>query len=241
GVGEYTRRDTTHVDSSMRPTQYDYDRYIWLVQLGNRLNWDHAALKDQNPFRVADPTMTFILLRAHHDLKYLGEQLGLDTGGMAQEVAMLEAGAQSLWNPELQSYDGRDAITGEWTGCISNASFLCWYAGLPSDAQAAHLDRILNTVTYGVPSHDPEAPKFDAKRYWRGPAWGFMNMMIGIGLIENDHPLGEKIRGMTGELISRFGFAEYFDPTDGTPAGGSSFTWTAAVWLTWASPKAGSF
>ena len=63
GVGEYERRDTTHVDGSMRPTKFDYDRYVWLVQMGNRLKWNQQKLLEENPFRIADPTMTFILLR----------------------------------------------------------------------------------------------------------------------------------------------------------------------------------
>ncbi len=234
GVGEYTRRDTTHVDGSMRPTKYDYDRYIWLVQMGRRLNWDQAALLKENPFRVADPTMTFILLRAHRDLLMMGQALGLDTGGMEDEIALLEAGAQSIWNPELGSFDGRDAHTGEWAGCVSNASFLNWYAGVPSDGQRAHLERVMDLVPYGVPSHDPSSDRFDSKRYWRGPTWAIMNMMIGLGLEDYGDPLGQRVREATRELITRFGFAEYYDPTDGTPAGGKSFTWTAAVWLAWA-------
>ena len=31
GVGEYSRRDTSHVDPAMRPTKDEYDRYLWLV------------------------------------------------------------------------------------------------------------------------------------------------------------------------------------------------------------------
>jgi glycogen debranching enzyme len=30
-------------------------------------------------------------------------------------------------------------------------------------------------------------------------------------------------------LIEKSGFAEYYDPTDGTPCGGGRFTWTAAM------------
>ena len=45
GIGEYTRRDTSHVDPSMRPTKYDYDRYLKLVQLGASVNWDQRELK----------------------------------------------------------------------------------------------------------------------------------------------------------------------------------------------------
>lgn len=237
GVGDYTRRDTTHVDSAMRPTKFDYDRYIWLVQLGRRLNWDQKALLAENPFRVADPTMSFILLRAHRDLMALGRELGLDTTEMPAEIALLEEGAQTLWNPEIRSYDGRDTQTREWAGCITNASFLCWYAGLPSEDQAAHLERVLSLAPFGVPSLDPADPRFDSKRYWRGPVWGMMNLMIGTGLAEHGNPLGETVRGKTADLIRQFGFAEYFDPTDGSPAGGSTFTWTAAVWLAWASPS----
>ena len=37
------------------------------------------------------------------------------------------------------------------------------------------------------------------------------------------------------------GFAEYFHPINGTPGGGDSFTWTAAVWLAWASPSNGEY
>ena len=61
----------------MRPTKYDYDRYLKLVQLGVSVSWDHEALKI-NPFRVADPTMTFTLLRANRDLRDMGKVFGED-------------------------------------------------------------------------------------------------------------------------------------------------------------------
>ncbi|MEL7131466.1 MAG: hypothetical protein AAGK77_03535, partial [Pseudomonadota bacterium] len=49
-------------------------------------------------------------------------------------------------------------------------------------------------------------------------------------------PQGLALRENTAYLIAEHGFAEYFDPRDGAPAGGGTFTWTAAVWLAWASP-----
>jgi hypothetical protein len=33
------------------------------------------------------------------------------------------------------------------------------------------------------------------------------------------------------DLIRRSGFAEYYDPSTGTPLGGGRFTWTAAMVL----------
>ncbi len=238
GVGEYTRRDTSHVDGAMRPTKDDYDRYIWIVQLGNRLKWNEAELLEQNPFRVADPTMTFILLRAQRDLRELGLLLGRDVSVIDTHIAILEAGVKTLWNDALGCYDSRDAKTGEWANSISNASFLCWYAGVDTPGMIETLEKILSSVEYGVPSFNPNDAKFDAKRYWRGPVWAIMNMLISKGMAEMGVPHGEQIREATQSLISEQGFAEYFDPTDGSPAGGGTFTWTAAIWLGWASPNA---
>ncbi|MEN0001984.1 MAG: hypothetical protein AAF940_13975, partial [Pseudomonadota bacterium] len=235
GVGEYHRRDTSHVDQSMRPKKYDYDRYLWLVQLGHRLKWNDAAWKRDNPFRVADPTMTFILLRAQRDLAALGRALGENVEQIEAAIPILEAGAATLWNPELKSYDARDVKSGQWANCVSNASFLNWYAGIENPAMIEQFDRIVSLCQYPVPSHDPASPHFDAKRYWRGPTWGMMNAMIGIGLDEFGY--GERasaLRQATRDVIANHGFAEYFDPLTGEPAGGQSFTWTAAIWLAWA-------
>ncbi len=150
-VGEYVRRDTQHVDGSMRPTKYDYDRYIWLVQMGRRLDWDQEKLLTENPFRVADPTMTFTLLRAQRDLLALGQMLDLDVTDLADEIEILEQGARTLWNPVLESFDARDVRNGDWANCVSNASFLCWYAGISSEGQTRQLQRVLDKVQFGVP------------------------------------------------------------------------------------------
>ena len=243
GVGSYQRRDTAHVDPHMRPTKYDYDRYIWLVQLGRRLNWDEGALARENPFRVADPTMTFILLRACRDLgemvDELGEVEGVARGEIDDWVAQLSAGAQSLWNPDIAAFDARDIRSGQFAGSISNASFLCWYGGLDSAEMRAHLERLFARLRYGVPSSDPDSATFDPARYWRGPVWAMMNTLIGIGLGEMGHGvLASQVRTSSQALIEAGGFGEYFNPENGAPAGGGVFTWTAAVWLGWISPNA---
>ncbi len=239
-VGAYTRRDTAHVNADMRPTKYDYDRYVWLVQFGKRLGWDEAAMRAQAPFRVADPGRTFILLAAMRDLATLGEAIGEDISQVRRWIAALEDGAATLWNEDLQSYDARDIRTGTFAGCVSNAAFLCWCGGLDDDRMIGQVNRVWNVIRCPVPSHDPESPRFDPRRYWRGPTWAIMNALIGTGMEQAG--LGDyagQLRRDTAELIAANGFAEYFDPTDGTPAGGGSFTWTAAVWLAWASPNAG--
>ncbi len=234
-VGPYTRRDTAHVNSDDRPTKYDYDRYIKLVQLGRNLKWDQAALLAASPFRVADPTMTFTTLRAARDLRDIAAALGEGTAGLERDIQTLEAGAATLWNEELGSYDSRDVHSGDWAGSVSNASYLCWFGGVEQPKMLARLRTVLETVPYPVPSNDLDAETFDARRYWRGPTWAIMNMLIGQGLEGMGH--GKEAVALarkTGALIAEHGFAEYFDPSTGSAAGGKDFTWTAAVWLAWA-------
>ena len=117
---------------------------------------------------------------------------------------------------------------------------MCWYGGVYDKRMLAHYDRIMKQVHYGMPSHDPESKKFDRKRYWRGPSWAIANMLIGVGLEDaGEERRATLIREQTRLVISKNGFAEYFDPIDGSPAGGNSFTWTAAVWLGWAKNSGG--
>ena len=62
-----------------------------------------------------------------------------------------------------------------------------------------------------------------------------MNAMIGRGLADMGRVQdAEHLKAATRALIASHGFAEYFHPHTGDPAGGGMFTWTAAVWLAWA-------
>ncbi|MEM7721516.1 MAG: hypothetical protein AAF376_04015 [Pseudomonadota bacterium] len=239
GVGDYQRRDLGHVDAAMRPTKEDYDRYIWLVQRGRRLGWDEAEMARNVPLKVADPTTTFILLRANRDLRAMAEEVGYPTAEIDEWIGRLEAGAASLWHENSAAFTARDAVDGGQEDDVSNASFLCWYGGLAAPDALATYDRITEEVTYGVASYDPSGPEFNPTRYWRGPTWPMLNMLIAIGLTEQGHAdRAEALRQSTAKLIAEHGFWEYFNPLDGTPAGGKRFTWTAAIWLGWASPSA---
>lgn len=236
GIEQYYRRDTTHVKEDERPRSYDYDRYLYLVKLGHNCGWDEAHLKEVSPFRVADPTMTFTLLRANRDLLALSRALGEPTEEIEAWIAAIEAGSEQLWNPAIGAYDCLDIRTGTHTGVISSASFLSWYAGVGGDRMLKHYDRITGDVRFAMPSTDPAHPQYEPRRYWRGPVWGMMNWLIATGLKEAGHTdRAEALRLNTAEVIRTGGFAEYFDPRDGSPAGGRNFTWTAATWLGWAS------
>lgn len=233
-VGDYQRRDTAHIDSGMRPKKEDYDRYLALLYSSRDSSWDEKLIKENPVFRVADPGMTFTLLRANRDLRQLGLEIGEPVDEIDHWIQQLEKGVELLWNEALGSYDSFDLLTGKYSNSISNASFFCWFAGIENAPMLALLRKVLDDVKYGVPSHPAHSDKFDPKRYWRGPTWIMSNTLVGMGLENQGHTeLGEEIRQASRRLIEQSGFHEYFDPIDGSGAGGADFTWTAAVWLGW--------
>ncbi|MEJ2022348.1 MAG: hypothetical protein P8X43_10035 [Maritimibacter sp.] len=238
-VGAYERADTHHVNPDMRPSKLDYDRYLAILQYGRECGWDEAKIAEGGPFRVADIGMTFIFLRACRDLLAIAAELDHITAEIRGWIAQLEAGVARHWNDEAGYYDSIDLRTGQHSGQLSSVAFLSWYAGMRDDRMLGPLKQVMDQVAFSVPSNDPAAASFDPLRYWRGPIWGVVNTLICLGLAEAGHiELAERIRRDTRKLIAEHGFYEYFNPVDGTPAGGDAFSWTAAIWLTWASPSA---
>jgi glycogen debranching enzyme len=83
-----------------------------------------------------------------------------------------------------------------------------------------------------VASHPPADPRFDGKRYGRGPVWLVANYLIADGLARAGLAVAaDRITASGLDLIRAGGFAEYYDPQTGKPCGGARFTWTAAMVL----------
>ncbi len=235
GVGEYTRRDTGHVNPEMRPGKADYDRYIAMLQYGRSTGWDQAKIVAGGPFLMADPGITFMLLRAHEDLSAIGRELGQDVSEIDSWATELRSALPLIWNDALGAYDARNLRNDAFAGVLGSGAFLAYLAGAGNPKLDAQLMRAWDAVNYGIPSADPESEIFDPRRYWRGPTWPVVNSLIALGLTENGRSeLAERLRSETADLIRKHGFYEYFDPVDATPCGGADFTWTAAIWLTWA-------
>ncbi len=235
---ELNRRDTEHVDSSQRPTDLDYRRFMAIVRHGRLAGWDHVKIYRDGPFLMGDPGMQFIFLRACRDLGKLAKMLDkLELRGQIDEwIARLEEGCELLWNAQAGGYCAKDLRGGEFSPALTNASMLAFYAGASNserrDLLAAHAKRILAKCRYGFPSWDPEHEAFDRKRYWCGPSWSVMNYMIQIGMAEQGlDDLARKIRAATLELNEHAGFFEYYDPLTGDGLGGKDFSWTAAIYL----------
>jgi hypothetical protein len=236
GLTPYERRDLAHADASMRPTKEQYDRYLWLVEHFRSLGWDNTKLHDASPFRIVDPGFNAILIRSCLDLAALAEALGAPEIA-ARNRAWAEAGLaamEGLWSDKAGQYLCRDRVSGAMVDSLSVGGLLPAFAPLPAARLTALGDRIKALATrcrYIVPSHDPADPRFDGRRYWRGPVWLIVNYMIADGLASAAPEVAEQIRMASIALIRESGFAEYYDPQTGAPCGGGSFTWTAAMVL----------
>jgi glycogen debranching enzyme len=237
GIDPYVRRDTQHADPAHRPTKEQYDRYLWLVQLFRSLDWDNTKLHDASPFQIIDPGFNAILIRSCDDLADLAESLGEHEIVRAnRERARKGRDAMaSLWSDRHGQYLCKDRTTGTLIDSASIGGLLPVFAGVaPERAQAVAqtITREGERVAFIVPSHSVDDPRFDAKRYWRGPVWLVVNYMIADGLRSAGQvEVADAIIGSGLELIARSGFAEYYDPLDGEPLGGKTFTWTAAMVL----------
>ena len=240
----YQRKDIEHANPAERPSQEEYDKYITIVKFGRDHGWDQKQLTNEGPFLMADPGIFFILLRADRDLLWLAEQLGYaeEAEEIKGWIAKAEVAADSFWNDEFGAYCAWDVRTGEFSHGFSNASALCFYADIGTKTQREqtlrHMQRIASQTQFGQSSWDPEAPLFESQRYWCGPLWCQMNYMIAKGLAEQgEASMAEKMRHDLKNVIELSGFYECFDPLSGAGCIGRDFSWTAALWLAWASPS----
>lgn len=235
GIEPYERRDLQHADASHRPTREQYDRYLWLVQHFRGLGWDNAKLHDASPFRVVDPGFNAILIRSCTDLAALAEALG-ETEIAAANRARAEKGLaamERLWSERHGQYLCLDRVSGALVDSASIGGLLAVFCPVPPVRAASIARTIRQTMRkarYVVPSHAPDDPRFDAKRYWRGPVWLVVNYMIADGLsVAGEDETARRITASSLGLIRQSGFAEYYDPLTGEPCGGGRFTWTAAM------------
>ena len=238
GVDPYVRRDTALVDAAHRPTKAEYDRYLWLVQRFRDLGWDQAVLHEASPFKVVDPGINAVLIRSCEELSRLARALG--RGEIAEEAAAQaargRAALETLWDEARGLYVPFDRASGEHVPSASIGGLMPLLALEPGDPRAtrlvARLEGFLDALPHGLANHDPADPRFDGKRYWRGPAWPIANLLVIDALLR--HGATETARRLardTVALCAAGDFPEYVDPRDGSPCGGGRFSWSAAAVL----------
>lgn len=81
-----------HVNPEERPRKEDYDRYLSLLYLFRRLEYDPREIYRQSPFKVVDVGFNAILQRANRDLYALAVLLQEDPYEIEEWIVRGEVG-----------------------------------------------------------------------------------------------------------------------------------------------------
>ena len=239
----YERKDLKHgVPAEQRPSDDDYDRYVYLVDLFRRLNYDERKIYAECPFLINDVLFNSILCRANRDLLEIGNIIGQDIKEVKEWVDQTsKAISERMWSTERQQFDPIDLVLSEHIPSATAAGFMPLFGVAATTEQAKGLYERLNSLSFcslhqgncfTIPNYDMAREEFDSKNYWRGPVWININWMLSQGL--KSYGYHEKSDSMKKDLIQlpvRFGFHEYFDSISGKGYGSDAFSWTTSLFI----------
>jgi hypothetical protein len=246
-VGPYPRHDLQHVGSpSQRPTNAEYDRYLWLVNLIKRAGCDEATIYETHPFLVKDVLTSAILVAANEALLEIADLVGAPEEEqvlIAEWMARGRQGLEGCWDAEFGSCLDYDLRADRPLRVRTVAGFAPLIAGgLSRERLGALLETFHSTAFLGhrglrwplPPSTSPEDPRFKPRSYWRGPTWPVVNWLFWWSLLRvGEHERAEELRRTALDQLAVRGFGEYFDPFTGQLLGSADQSWTAAVALDW--------
>ncbi len=252
GRPQYQREDDTIVPLDERPTDADYDRFIFLMDLARDLNYNQHEIFARSPFVVQDVLLNSILFCADDALRELAILTGAPTAEIEDWMRAARRAFQArFWDDAAALFYDFDVRGAQSIRENTIAAFLPLYAGLASAEQArrivqAHLQ---NPVEYASDMHSSASPEpaegstayviptasktnryFDPRAYWRGPIWVNTNWFLIRGLQRYGmDDLARQMRANTLALVEQSGFHEYFDPRTGAGYGADTFSWSAAL------------
>jgi glucosylglycerate hydrolase len=246
-LAPYPRHDLQHVaNASQRPTDADYDRYLWLVKLIKEAGCDEMSIYRSHPFLVKDALFSAILVAANEALLEIAGLVGGRVEDRALIAQWIERGRRGLArcrDPELGLCLDYDLRTGSALRAHTVAGFASLVAGgLRPRRLAILLETLMSPSFIGhpalgrplAPSTSPNDPGFNPRSYWRGPVWPVIDWLLWWALARaGEYQLAESLRESSLEQIAEEGFAEYFEPFTGEPLGSPEQSWTAAVVLDW--------
>ena len=249
----YTRLDTGRVaDPSQRPTDWDYDRYLWLVGQLRKYRYDDAQIYRQYPFLIKDVFFSAVLVTANAALLDLADVAGASDADRGQLARWLDRGREGLarrFDAESGLCLDYDVRAWEQIRLRTFASFAPLFARTADAGLRAAQLRLLDSGDFCgnpqfrwrlLPSTSPAEPMFEPSNYWRGPVWPVIDWLLwhSLSLLGYSGRADELRRDSLGQIAAAGEFAEYFEPFTGAPLGSLQQSWTAAVALDWLAASA---
>lgn len=243
----YERKDLQNPKAALhRPTNEDYDRYVYLVDLFRRHDYNDQAIYTECPFLIQDPLFNGVLAWSNECLIQIGSLLGEDVSEVVQwQELTLHSFNEKLWDSERGIYDAYDLYHDRRIPVHTSSGLMPLCGGVPTQEQAEQLLRHLQGPAFGgkredvhlCPTYSLEAKDIDFQKYWRGPVWINLNWLLYHGLVRYDmRRMAQRVQAHSLDLLDTHGFYEYFDPrrdAEEAGCGTDRFSWSAALCLDW--------
>jgi len=246
-LAPYPRHDLQHVaNASQRPTDADYDRYLWLVKLIKNAGCDEMSIYRYHPFLVKDVLFSAILMAANEALLEIAEIADAPEEDRTTVRNWIERGRKGLevrWNPDLSLCSDYDLRAERPLSACTIAGFAPLIAGGGRSDHLGDLLRIFDSRAFAgnpdlrwplPPSTSPGESGFQPRSYWRGPVWPVMNWLLWWSLKRSgEKKRAARLKGYSLAQLLDGCFGEYYEPFTGEALGSDDQSWTAAVALDW--------
>jgi len=236
------------------PSDWEYNKFIYLIELMKKYNYDQKKMYQSFPFKIKDVVFSSILYVANkymikianivgerkEDTAEIGEWISRTKQNFYKYFFLSDQNQNKLGADEQSLFYDYDLVKRQLIKKKTVASLIPIYTGLIPKEEA---EVILRWITHAhfcgegshchvpaIPSTDLEVSYFKPITYWRGPVWINTNWMIWLGLLKYGfRQEAELIKQGVLELAENHGFREYYNPYKGQGLGGKDFSWSAAL------------
>lgn len=240
---EYERVDNKKIDSNQRPDDATYDKFVYLVEIMKKHDYDDRRIYAEIPFKVKDISCSTILYSANLALKDIAGIIKEDDSEIRKWIERTKKNflpklcKKNGDRPLIYDYDlmGRKHIEKRTVASLLAVctDFLKYeeIARVVSFMEHSHVCTQGCTHSHNViTSIATQSKDFNPMNYWRGPVWININWMIYYGL--KNYGIKEKadiLKKAIIELTEEHGFYEYYNPLTSEGLGTNNFSWTAAL------------
>jgi glycogen debranching enzyme len=235
---KFERLDVIAVDGAIDtiPSDVEYNKFIYLIDLMKKYNYDEKVLYKKFPFKIKDVGFSSILYIANKILLNIANLIGEDAEEILGWLSRTEQNFHKFFSGTDGLFYDYDLVVNDRIIKRTVSSLAPLYVkGLISDQEAKVLVKWISDADFcaeydTVASADEKESYFKPVTYWRGPIWINTNWALWLGLLRYGYTeRAERIREGVFNLVKNQGFREYYDPTTGVGLGGKNFSWTAAL------------
>lgn len=246
----YRRKDNIVGKAAHRPTDLDYDYYIYLVDLFRKARYKEEIVDARSPFKIQDPLFNSILSWSNAGMITVAEKLGKPTAQWKEWLELTNHGLRNkLWDQSRGAFNSFDLVTQEVIKLETNSGMIPLISGCLSQEEAESVHQRILSPKFSGSTEEPawlcptlalDHPQLNIEKYWRGPVWINTNWLLYLGCRKYGFSeTASRIRTDSLTLLETFGFQEYFLPWKTLPEGiephlgAGKFSWSAALCIHW--------